>query len=408
MTDTPRLPAVIEPYRRPLSPTERVWLVADRLCPPFVNQLVLEGDGALEPGPWRAAMAVAAAANPGARVRLRGFLGRTYWVDSGDPPPVRVVDGSGWTGRTPEGAPFLLDPLDPRRGPTTELLLVGGAPSRVILRTHHAVMDGRGTLAFAEDLFHALRQEPVVGHIDTVTDLDLSRRLGGRRQPPPREVHLAPTGAPTGVVARAGWWHRVTLPGRPSRLLPRLACAIAAAARSHGEGPVRVDVPVDLRPSAPGVRSTANLTGILPLEISPAHTPEDVQGVLRAALDRHAEADYAVTLEPLRGIPVGLMAWVGRAAARKCHRRARYGSSAVLSNLGVLPLERFAAEGIWASGVGWFLPPAGLATTLFVALSGHAGGVEICASAPDVLAGGARLEALLESLVARLGDVTAA
>ena len=42
---------------RPLYGLERVWLVADRAWPPFVNQLVMEGEGRLDAAAWRDAVA---------------------------------------------------------------------------------------------------------------------------------------------------------------------------------------------------------------------------------------------------------------------------------------------------------------------------------------------------------------
>jgi hypothetical protein len=55
-------------------------------------------------------------------VVLEGHLISARWVDTGKSAPVRLVDGSQWSGWDPKGAPFLRDPLDTREGPTCEVL----------------------------------------------------------------------------------------------------------------------------------------------------------------------------------------------------------------------------------------------------------------------------------------------
>jgi hypothetical protein len=59
------------------------------MWPPFVNQLVVEGAGALDAEAWRAAVAAVLPAWPAARARLRGALGWTRWVAAAPPGPSR-------------------------------------------------------------------------------------------------------------------------------------------------------------------------------------------------------------------------------------------------------------------------------------------------------------------------------
>lgn len=396
------------PYQRPLSPVERIWLVADRLCPPFVNQLVLEGDPAagpaLDEGAWRTAVEAAAAVNPGSRLVLRGVLGGSRWVAAPAPPAVRTVDGRAWDGRGPEGAPFLAEPLPPRGGPTCAVLLVEGAPPRVVVRTHHAVMDGRGTLSFVEDVFRALRGEAPVGAAARIDDATLGRSLdagvGDRRT----EDCLAPTGAPDGTEPGVRW-RRVSLPGRPARLLPRLALALAAEARARAgaaaTGRVRFDVPVDLRPRRPGLRSTANLTGMLFVEVAPDDGPDDIARALARGLAERREVAAEPALAALRGVALGLLVAGARRGVRRNHGRARYAATAVLSNLGRLPLATFHGAGFRAE-TGFFIPPGTDSSPFFLATAGTEDRVELTASVPRVLATDGRLEAVLGTLVAAL------
>ncbi len=395
-------------YERRLSPVERLWLVADRLHGPFVNQLVLEGEGTLDPDIWRAAVAAAAVANPGARLVLRGHLTASRLRATVTPPPIRVVNGAAWDGRCEAGAPFMETPLAPRTGPTVEVLLVEGTPPRVIVRTHHAVMDGRGTLSFVEDLFRALNGAPPIGATSPVTDVALARSLQAARAERRIEDCLAPTGRAVTTETRGTRWRRVTVPGKHSRLLPRVALAVAEQARLQAgedgaDGRVRFDLPVDLRPRAPGLRSTANLTGMLHLEVPPEATALEIAQKIETMRRDGLETAFGPGLGVLRALPLGLMARVGRAAIARVHRRGRYLASGVLSNIGRLPLEQFRGGGFRATA-GFFVPPGVESTPLFLALTGSKTEVQLVATMPRPLADSGRLEELLAAIAGKLAE----
>lgn len=404
-----------EPYRRALSPTERIWITADALCPPFTNALILEGRGQLALGAWTAAVRAAADANPGARVVLQGVLGWSRWEDSGVAPPVREVVAPEWGGRGPLGAPFLREPLPVDSGPTCAVWLVQGDPAYVVIRSHHATMDGRGTQHFALEILRALRGEPLEGSPATVTDLDLGR-LGGQKRPHPKRPHpaedcIAPTGRHDGGRAETTWIRHSLTMTRPSQFLPRVAWALAREARRNagpGGGEVRFDIPVDMRPRAGAasgepIRSTGNLTGWLNLRVPDDATPEYLAATMKSELARGRDGDVVVSIAGLRWVPLGLMRRFGAARTLENNRTSRYGVSGVLSNLGPMPLAGLSGPGFTADKA-WLVPPSGHATALFVTFSGHATGVEVLASMPTPLASGGRLEALMAALESALGD----
>jgi len=92
-------------YTRKLSPIERASLVLNEFCN-YNCDIVVEGHGALSVDTLRSAVERAAQANPGSRVRLRGVLGFSRWVDSGIAPEVREVQAPMWDGRSERGAGF--------------------------------------------------------------------------------------------------------------------------------------------------------------------------------------------------------------------------------------------------------------------------------------------------------------
>jgi hypothetical protein len=387
-------------YTRRLSPVERIWLVADALESPFAPALVLEGEGALDPVAFERAVEIAAAANPGARVVLRGWVGWSRWVATGPLPRVRVADGAGWDGRSPEGAPWLAEPLDPRRGPVLEFTLLTGPAPRVVIRVHHGAMDGRGLFVFLDDVFCALRGEAPVGSGSEVTDLELARRLAPTKNPRRREDCLAPTGARRGDDA-SGTWRRVSVPGRFSRALPAVLCCIARMARSHGHGDVRIGVPVDLRTRTQAERSTANLTGIMDLAVPADATAESVQAAMDEALAAHRGAAFVLEAEFILGVPLWLATAVARASTRRVCRNNRYDSSGTVSNLGRVPLERYSGAGFRARSA-FFIPPGTPSHACFVVLCGHDDGIEAVVTMPRDLASDGRLDALAAELASAL------
>ena len=391
---------------RALSGVERIWLTADRLAPPFVNQLVLEAPtGDLGAVDWSAAVAAAAAAVPDLSVRLRGVLGWTRWAPGPPPRLVRIV-GSDWDGASGGGAPFLARALDPRTGPVAELVVVEGSTPRLVLRTHHAVTDGQGTLAFARALVAAARGEPPIPvPPSATTDADLAAELGAIPETPPAADCPSPLGpavdAPLGVR-----WVRARVDGAGRRLLPRAITALASRARAD-RAAVRIDVPVDLRRHRPSPPSTANLTGLVRLPVgrllAETEPSEAVGSALRAALADTEEARFPLVPAVVRWLPLWLMERIARKGAIQALATGRFSTSGTVSNLGRLDLAALAVPG-FTPHRAFFIPPGSPALPVFLTLTGDDEGVTLCASAPLALAANGRLEALMDDLVGRLAQ----
>ena len=185
--------------QRPLSGLERVWLAADRMAPPFVNQCVLTDLPAFDTARLEAAVARAAAVHPGVCVRLCGRLRSLRWDADGPPPRFTTPADPAWTARDERDAPWLRTPLDPRKGPVCEIVALQGATPatrHIIIRTHHAALDGRGTQLFVEDLLAAYAGEGVRGaEAGPTYDLDLARPHAQKPRAEPPADAASPTGA---------------------------------------------------------------------------------------------------------------------------------------------------------------------------------------------------------------------
>lgn len=386
-----------ERYTRRMSFNERLFVACNEICPPVANQLVFDGEGALDRARWLKAVEIASEANPGSRVVLEGHLGFSRWVDSGITPRVREVDGSHWDGLGPEGAPFLQESLPYRESPTCEVVLIHGSPLRVVFRTHHGVMDARGTLVWARDIFRALKGQAVIGSHSSLTDVELVKSFQKQMRKPFPLEHIPPSGKAHGE-GEGVLWKRRHVTGKFSRVLPQSARLIALEAWRHGDGIVRFGIPVDLRPRREGLHSTANLSFALYIEVKPETTVAQIADDIAFQLKHGYEGMLSPGDELFSHAPLALMRSQVRLIIRKRHEQGIYSLSGVLSNLGREDLTMYEGGGFRATSF-WAIPPRNEYHPLFLVMAGYGDNLELILSMPKVLADGGRLDEILERFV---------
>jgi hypothetical protein len=268
-------------YARRLSALERQALVIHEIYRYQVDA-VLEGRGTVDPQALQAAVDRAAEANPGIRVRLRGALGFTRWVDSGIAPRVRLLPASDWDGSSERHAEFLEERLDPLHGgAVADLLIVPGTDglTRVVFRSVHAAVDGRGLMHWASEVLRAMRGEALLGSQATLNDLDVQRQYRDRLPPPPP---APPPSIPIVAPSADGRhplryvWRRVIIANDVSQLLPKTAVFLAEWARRREAGNVRFTIPVDYRGLRTQAMSIGNLLGYLRLAVPEGATPRQL------------------------------------------------------------------------------------------------------------------------------------
>ena len=376
---------------------ERAFVALNLICPPVVIQHIFDGEGRLDPERWRKAVAVASEANPGTRLILKGHLGWSRWVDSGITPRVREVDGSNWDGMGPENAPpFLQESLPYRESPTCEIILIQGPIPRVMFRSHHAVCDGRGALFWAEDVFRVLRGEATVGSTSSITDVEICKSFQNEYRTPFPAEHIAPTGRPKGNETGVTW-RRCPVRGKIPNLLARCARLAAEEAWRHGEGVVRFGIPVDLRHRRPDLRSTANLSFALYIEVRKDTTPDEIVRDIALQINQGEEGRLTKGDERLENIPLCLIRRSAERIIRRRHGRGLYSLSGILTNLGRVDLHRFHGGG-FAARAFWIAPPATEYYPFFLVMTGYESCSELTLSIPKVLAGEGRLEGALQRI----------
>jgi hypothetical protein len=387
-------------FSRNVSPNEVLSIAFDRIFS-FNNQFILEGNGVLDKVKWEAAVETASAANPGSRLILKCFPGSYKWVDSGITPRVREVDGSKWSGYGPEGAPFLEDQLSPVTGPTCEVVLVHGNPLRVIFRTNHGIMDARATLYWAEDIFHALRGEPVLGSDWTLNDVEFSKTLEEKEKIKVPNNNLAPTGKAEGDD-KGGVWLRKSIKGNYKNLQSQISWLLAHEAWKHSDGTVVICVSIDLRRHMPAdVRAVGFLSRALFVEIKPEYTIEQISELVKKQLNEKREVIPFRMGKALFFIPINCVKYVMRSLSKKMHSSGRYSYSGLVATVGVLPLDKFTGGGFNPT-LFYAVPPNIDMVPCFVGLVGNANGVEVMITMPKVLASNGRIEAIMENITSKL------
>ncbi|MEV0991540.1 non-ribosomal peptide synthetase [Streptomyces sp. NPDC049949] len=335
------------PYRRPVSPTEHLYLAAGHARGAMALRIVVEGDTVPEPAALRAAVARAAETCPGSRLVRRGPV----WTAEGPPPAIRYATPA--AGRIdvsdPATAALLTGRSHRDAAPGCEVLAVPGTTAgtaALVFSAPHALMDGHGALTWVREVFRALRGEPGRPALAPDTDRGLLRRLGaGARRPPLAPDRPSPLGRPPRGPERTLWLRR-TLPTRHPALTARLAQALADSAAPGGG--TRVMVPVDLRRHRPGIASTGNLTLPLFLELSPGQEWPRAHGALLRALSEKQELaeGFESALLPL---PPAAGRLLLRAAQAGAVRADRHLASAVVSHLGRLDPAEFSGGGFTAT-----------------------------------------------------------
>lgn len=268
-------------YIRRLSFSERLYLASLRRDGHgLVVQYVLEGHGRLEKSVLEKAVAEAAEANPGSRLIGKGHLGWSTWEAKGPTPPVRTIQ---WARETP----LPLDCqryLDPRKGPTVEILWTDEADTRIVFRALHSVMDGGGLFLFIEDIFRVLRGESAKGAASELNDTEFLEKAVGERYRKPLSLDFPTLFAekPKGSSEVHELRYRKILTQKPQAVAAKIAVALS---QSLAQGrTLRMMIPTDVRNYKRDVRSTGNLSYPLFLDVVPGTSIDDIQKIMFKSL----------------------------------------------------------------------------------------------------------------------------
>lgn len=299
-------------YSRRVSGLERYSLVLHGAYRYHVDGIV-EGVGSVDAAKLQAAVNVAAASNPAIRVRLRGILGWCRWVDSGRAPVVRVMPLSDWDGSSEQSAPFLNERLNPQRA-VADVLLVPcrDGRTRIVFRTLHAAIDGRGCIHWMQDVCRVMRGEAPLGSDSTLSDFDVQQQFADKipEEPATPPAHCIPVlqVAPPEQRGELRYvWRRVLINRDVPQLLTKAAAFLAEWARKREEGEVGFTIPVDYRGFRIQEMGIGNLTGYLRLTVPAGANSRSLMVQLGQRIKAYADCRQFPGIRTLLWIPVWYM-----------------------------------------------------------------------------------------------------
>lgn len=369
-------------YSRPVSPLERFSLGLNETYRYHVD-CIIEGIGSVDPVRLQAAVDRAAAANPAIRVRARGWLGFMRWVDSGKAPQVRLLPVSDWDGSSERGAPFLqerLRPLD--RGPVADVLVVPGTDgrTRLVFRSVHAAIDGRGLMHWMLEVCRAARGEPLQGSDSRLIDLDVQESHKDKLPTPPPAPEAPKNCIPVLAPSAEGRepvdfvWRRVVLVNPPSQLLTKAALFLAQWARRREAGDVGFTIPVDFRGLRTDEMGIGNLTGYLRLDVPEGATPRSLVQQLNQKLRDYTDCRVHGGIRVLLWIPL----WYLLRKMRQSAQAALYTVTPTVPtggvvSMGVMRLEDHSFPGFDAQLICGIPGAAGKLNLVFMNIPAAAG-----------------------------------
>ncbi len=329
-------------YVRRLSSSERFALAIDELYRYNIVALA-EGQGPLTRKELQTAVNLAAEKNPGARVRLRSFLGFSKWVDSGVAPEVKEIQAPDWDCFSDHGTDFMEEGFCPMEGGSVcDFFLIPGNTTRIVARVLHAAMDARGLQHFIKDIFRVLRGETPTGSNSTLTDMDITSKFQEKIQFTRKEMNCIPILTPSShdPLKMKYVWRRVNLNKNIGNLLPKTAVFLAYHARKHNAGDVGFTIPVDLRGLREEVISTANLTGYLRIKVEPDDTPMTVMQQINQNIRGYADCITPTIMKWVPWIPVSLLT----RDLRKKTEKLLYQTTNELPSGGIVSMGMFKPE----------------------------------------------------------------
>jgi NRPS condensation-like uncharacterized protein len=396
----------LTPYRsieRPLSMMEYYFASIGRS--PWSQEgdceiiTIIEGESRVTRDEWEAALAQVVAANPACRARIIGKRQHSRWSSDGAATQLRYVENCDWDGRSGVGAEFIKAArFDLENGPTSELIIVPGKPDRVMIRAHHAVMDGMGIVYFFQELFRALRGEPLLGTNAIFSDADLMQSVSSH---PPPQLKGRPASLTGGVrkTEVGNVWRRITAHGvRPNYFLGKLAIWIKQFAQRYSALPVRILLPVNLRRHCDGLCSMMNFTGLIIVDLAATDGADDFRRKLRDLLKSNAETTYLPFIEHFKWLPMTWIDWFGAKFARHKNTKDTIG----LSNFGVVKPDQYSSEKFSAQSM-FALPAFDGNAFIIIAIMGET--AEISVGMPLGLASDGRFDEFTTFLEEQLRQV---
>lgn len=375
-----------------------------------ISQCVIEGKGVIDDAELQRAVSVVANALPACQCVLTGKARARRWRAEGPLPEVRTIHRD-WDGHYREDLDFLERTFDLCRGPVAEIVQVVSSNTFLVFRIHHAVMDGMAMSEFVRAFFKALRHEALENFYSTYTLENLVETKIRQKQLPPLKRAVTPLGnrhLPSGRRPRQREWRRIKVKINDKMALPVLAVELARLAREVESGPVRFSLPINLRRHVPQEKTSANLVGIIKVDIDENETARSfvkkTNAMLREDLDLPSERELKGN-QFFKTLPLPILRLIGKLLLFLVFRSKFFNTSGTLSSLGKIDLSQLSSKDFEAQTFfSISISPTG--SPLFAAICSSGNEAEITLSATKQMVTEDRLLKLTTRLRAQIEGLT--
>lgn len=375
-----------------------------------VSQSVIEGKGVIDDAELQRAVSVVAKALPACQFVLTGTARARHWKAAGPLPEVRTIHRD-WDGHYREDLDFLERTFDLCRGPVAEVVQIVSSKTFLVFRIHHAVMDGMGMSEFVRAFFRALRHEALENFYSTYTLENLVETKIRQTQSQPLKRAVTPLGnrhLPSGRRPRQREWRRIKVKINDKMALPVLAVVLAKLAREVECGPIRFSLPINLRRHVPHEKTSANLVGIIKVDVDENETARSfvkkTNAMLREELDLPSEREIKGH-NFFKTLPLPLLRLIGKMLLFLVFRSKFFNTSGTLSSLGKIPLDQLSCDSFEAQTFfAISISPTG--SPLFAAICSSGSEAEITLSATKQMAAEDKLLKLAERVKAQFETFT--
>lgn len=371
-----------------------------------VSQLIVEGYGQINHQSLLDAVTIASETSPVCRLRLSGKWGFKRWSADGALPTVHSISRE-WNGDYSEDLDFIDTPLDLIDGPVAEVIQLVGSKTWLIFRIHHAVTDGVGLVEFVMSVFAALNGKQPQNYHSRIT---LENMPEGNLDALPATVRNAPVPFPIPPqpinTDRSRIWQRITLPGKDSRILLRTILALSQLSATSDKRSARIQVPVNLRRHLPEEMTSANLIGMIRLDVDHNETLRSLVKKFSVLMEQNQELPVAVkslTSRAMFWIPLPLLRALEKRVIRQLLRHPAFRCSGTVSSLGMIQLEALSTQSFNAiSAFGIPIPPLGTPLMAVIMSNNHQS--ELVISACQALINPIEFSALAEQFIQKLNN----
>lgn len=393
-------------FYKKVSNTERFYQVCEKISPPFSLQMLVEGKGNITIEDLREAVKVVSKLNKGTIINLKRKGLNQYWIEGTLLPSVKLADEKYFEQFDDNRVlldnfnnPYFYNKLNVENGPACEIWLIKGKKTRVLFRGHHSLMDARGLLFWAEEVFRYLKKEPLLGTNTTIRDIEYYKTFEQNSN-----VKKVPLGArsPSPLGKTIGndltpIWARKKLYGNYPTLVSQLIYLLTQESFKHSDRPANFMISADLRNKENNFQSTTNLSSPMYLTVKKEHTWLDIYTEIVTSFKENRDKQIDKSESIVHFVPVNLLSNVLDKFLKSIYKKDSHMFSVAISNLGKIDPESFSTSTFKCSNT-LFLPVdiPGFSISLIAVENPEY--IDLILSAPTFIANNGRLEKLMDSI----------